>query len=153
MLDRIVIREIPFGSAQYEAMRRFREKLLRLPIGLTLSEADLKGEDGQIHIAAVLEDGSIAGTALLKPLSSRIVKLRQMAVSPSLQGKGLGRKLVRFAETRARELRFEVLELNARVHAKPFYEKLGYRAEGGQFVEVTLPTVRMTKRIALDSSD
>jgi GNAT superfamily N-acetyltransferase len=143
----MVIKEIPFGSDQYEAMRRFREKILRVPIGLTLSEADLKGEDGQMHIAAVLEDGSIAGTALLKPLSSRTVKLRQMAISPSLQGKGLGRRMVLFVEARARKLGYETIELNARVYAQPFYEKLGYRAEGSRFIEVTLPTVRMVKRI------
>lgn len=144
----MVIKEISFASVQYEAMKRFREEALRLPLGLTLSGEDIEGENIQIHIAAVHDDGTIIGTVLLKPLSQSHVKLRQMAVSPLSQRNGIGRELVRFAEETALAMGFNNIELHARIYAQGFYEKLGYRAAGEPFIEVTLPTIKMIKRIA-----
>lgn len=141
----MIIKEIPFDSVQYEAMRRFREETLRMPLGLRLSEEDVQDEDQQIHIAALDEDGSIVGTVLLKPLSQSRVKLRQMAVSPSLRRSGIGTELVQFAEKALSARGFHATELHARTYAQGFYEKLGYRTEGAVFIEVTLPTIRMLK--------
>jgi len=144
----MIIKEISYASVEYATMKRFREDALRIPLGLTLSDEDLKDENTQIHIAAILDDGTIIGTALLKPLSQRLVKLRQMAVLPSSQRKGIGRKLVRFAEQNARTRGFNYIELHARIYAQGFYEKLGYQIAGEAFIEVTLPTIKMTKRLA-----
>lgn len=141
----MIFKEIPFGSVQYEAMRRFREETLRLPLGLRLSAEDIHDEDHQIHIAAFEDDGSIVGTVLLKPLSQARVKLRQMAVSPHLQRKGIGTDLVQFAEKTATFRGFHAIEMHARTYAQGFYEKLGYRTEGEVFIEVTLPTIKMVK--------
>ena len=146
----MIIKEVTFASVQYESMKRFREDALRIPLGLTLDGDDLKDENTQIHIAAINDDGAIIGTVLLKPLSQGHVKLRQMAVSPLLQRNGIGRKLVQFAEQSARAMGFDNIELHARIHAQAFYEKLGYAAVGERFLEVTLPTIKMIKR--LDSS-
>lgn len=143
----MIIQEIPYASALYEASTHFREEVLRRPLGLTLSAQDVDGEDSQIHIAAVEGGTIIVGTVLLKPLPSGHVKLRQMAVSGALQGQGVGRKLVRFAETAARARGARIIEMHARVSAREFYEKLGYRAVGEKFIEVTVPTVRMIKTL------
>ena len=146
----MIIKEVIFASAQYEAMKRFREDTLRIPLGLALNDDDLRDEYTQIHIAAIHDDGEIIGTVLLKPLSQGRVKLRQMAVSPLSQRNGIGQKLVQFAEETASTLGFDDIELHARIHAQAFYEKLGYAAVGERFLEVTLPTIKMIKR--LDSS-
>ncbi len=143
----MIIKEVTFASEQYEAMKRFREDALRIPLGLTLSDDDLKDEDTQIHIAAVHDDGAIMGTVLLKPLSRDHVKLRQMAVLPVLQRNGIGRRLVQFAEQTAHARGFDNVELHARIHARGFYERLGYEAVGETFFEVTLPTIKMIKRL------
>ena len=143
----MIIQEVPFDSSLYEAMRRFREETLRRPLGLVLGVKDVEGEDRQIHIAAVGDDAGIAGAVLLKPLSDSHVKLRQMAVSPSLRGSGLGKNLVRFAEELARAKGFRIMEMHARVCARGFYEKLGYGAVGEEFIEVTVPTVKMSKAL------
>ena len=143
----MIIKEVTFLSAQYEAMKRFREETLRIPLGLTLSDNDLRDENTQIHIAAMHDDGAIVGTVLLKPLSQGHVKLRQMAVSPLCQRNGIGRELVQFAEEAAKTLGFDNVELHARIHAQAFYEKLGYEAVGETFFEVTLPTIKMIKRL------
>jgi predicted GNAT family N-acyltransferase len=142
----INIQEIPYASAAYEASKRFRDELLRLPLGLKLSARDVDGEEAQIHIAAV-RDGTIVGIVLLKPLSARVVKLRQMAVGQELQGTGMGRKLVRYAEALALARGFVAMETHARVSARGFYEKLGYEAMGEEFTEATVANIKMTKAL------
>lgn len=145
----MIIKKIPFASESYDEMKRFREDILRLPLDLKLSVDDINGEDTQIHIAAIEDGGSIIGTVLLKPLSQDRVKLRQMAVSPSLQRRGIGRKLVDHAEESARALGFTTVELHARTYVQGFYEKLGYQIDGEPFIEVSLQTIKMIKRLAL----
>jgi len=149
----MIIKKIPFASKTYEEMKRLREDILRLPLGLKLSDDDIKGEDTQIHIAAIGDGGSIVGTILLKPLSKHRAKLRQMAVLPTLQHRGIGRKLVSTAEESARTMGFTIIELHARIYAKGFYEKLGYQMEGDTFIEVNLPTAKMIKHITPLSPD
>jgi ribosomal protein S18 acetylase RimI-like enzyme len=70
-----------------------------------------------------------------------------MAVLNNLQGKGIGRALMQFAENIARDRGFKKITMHARKTATGFYEKLGYVISGGEFEEVTLPHVVMEKRL------
>jgi GNAT superfamily N-acetyltransferase len=139
---------VAFGTPLYEHTKMFREAMLRQPLGLRWSAQDLIGEESQIHIAALALSGAVVGTVLLKPLSEDAVKLRQMAVSREMQGIGLGKKLVLFAESAAKDRGFQRIELHARISAQAFYQKLGYRIEGAAFTEVTVPTILMKKALA-----
>jgi len=65
----------------------------------------------------------------------------------NLQGKGIGRALMQFAENIARDRGFRRITMHARKSATGFYEKLGYTVSGGEFEEVTLPHVVMEKRL------
>src|SRR4051812_32444314 len=132
-----MIQEVAFGSPLYDAMVRFREDHLRCPLGLLNSKDDLAGEGEQIHIADV-ENDAILGTVVLKPVSPSRVKLRQMAVAPQTRGQGLGRSLMLYAENLAHARGYDEIEMHARISAQGFYEKLGYRAIGEEFVEVTV---------------
>jgi predicted N-acetyltransferase YhbS len=75
--------------------------------------------------------------------------LGKLAVEPALQGRGLGRRLVALAETRARELGLPTLELQTRVelvenHAAfraMGFEKVGETAHAG-FARATSFTFR-----------
>ncbi len=135
---------VPYGSDLYRRTLIFREAQLRRPLGLTQTGADLSGEEAQIHIALV-EDGVVRGTVVLKPESDATMKLRQMAVDPHFQGKGIGRSLVAFAESVAREHGCRRIELHARTSARRFYECLGYQASGPEFLEVTVPHIAMSR--------
>jgi ribosomal protein S18 acetylase RimI-like enzyme len=73
------------------------------------------------------------------------VRLRQMAVLNNLQGKGIGRALMQFAENIARDRGFQKITMHARQTAVGFYEKLGYRVCGQEFEEVTIPHYVMEK--------
>jgi ribosomal protein S18 acetylase RimI-like enzyme len=70
-----------------------------------------------------------------------------MAVTSGLQGKGIGRVLLVFAENIARDKGFKKITMNARKNALGFYEKLGYKVVGDEFLEVTLPHFTMEKEL------
>jgi N-acetylglutamate synthase-like GNAT family acetyltransferase len=146
-LSDVDIALVPTAGPLYSATTKLREKILRLPLGLVLSEKDVAGEEQQIHIAALSPEKEVVGTVLLKPLSPTLVKLRQMAVADAYQGSGLGKKLVQFAEQVAVENGFREIEMHARISALGFYEKLGYKVAGDTFIEVTIPTILMKKTL------
>jgi predicted GNAT family N-acyltransferase len=123
-----------------------RSRVLREPLGLRYTPEDLARESDGVHIGAFNGD-QIQGYLMLLPVTKTVVKMRQVAVSPNLQGTGIGKKLVTFAEDIAKSLGFEEIELHARETAIPFYLALGYSERGVQFIEVTLPHRKMTKHL------
>ncbi|MDX1912177.1 MAG: GNAT family N-acetyltransferase, partial [Saprospiraceae bacterium] len=89
----------------------------------------------------------IIGVLLLTPLINNEIKMRQVAVAPELQGKGVGAALVNASEEEARRRGFEKMVLNARETAVPFYLRLGYKKIGERFEEVTIPHYKMEKTL------
>ena len=129
----------------YAQEKELRDRILRRPLGLTLSGKDLQGEDEQIHIVAMDEQGSVVGCVLVAFAEER-AKIRQIAVDEGHQGRGVGTQLIKTAEQAALDRNVRTLMLHARVTAREFFEKLGYKAASGVFTEVTIPHVAMEKR-------
>jgi N-acetylglutamate synthase-like GNAT family acetyltransferase len=142
----MALRLIDYGSPQYEQMLRLRNELLRKPLGLSFSKEELEKEKDDVLMGA-FEDDRILGCCLLTPTDSHTLRLRQMAVPDNLQGKGIGRALMIFAENIARDMGYDTLMMHARVTAVGFYEKLGYVKIDGEFTEVTLKHVVMEKKL------
>ncbi len=125
----------------------FRRRLLPEPLGLDFTAAEFKEEERQIHLG-LYRDNALAGTVLLvRPDTRGAGKLRQMAVEPALQGRGLGAQLVGRGEEVLCGLGAATIALSARVTAGGFYRRLGYAVVGEAFVEVTIPHVRMEKQV------
>ena len=127
-------------------MVSLRNEILRKPLGLTFDEAELEKEKEDILMGA-FEDDRLLGCCLLTRVDAITVRLRQMAVPNNMQGKGVGRALMIFAENIARDLGYKKLIMHARVTALGFYEKLGYTTNGKEFVEVTIPHYIMEKSL------
>jgi len=140
-------REIRFASPQYDEARVLREMVLRRPLGLTLSEADLADEGAQLHFGLYLDHEELVSCVIAVPLSANEAKIRQTAVAPQFQRRGIGRLLIRELETTLASKGFSRLSMHARVDASGFYRKLGYRTVGDPFLEVTIPHVRMIKTL------
>ncbi len=66
--------------------------------------------------------------------NEKIAQFRGMAVSERLQGLGIGKKLIVFAEDILKDEKIAKIWLNAREKAVPFYEKCGYKIEGEIFI-------------------
>ena len=137
---------IAYQSPEYREMLALRYKILREPLGLNFSDADLQREKDDIFIAC-RENGSIIGCCILTRLSGEVVQLRQMAVNTPWQGKDVGTKIVAFTEQYAAEEGYPVIKLHARKTASGFYAKCGYTVFGEEFIEIGIPHVIMEKKI------
>lgn len=135
---------IDHGSLQHRMMVDLRFLVLRKPLGLTFTKEDLESEKNDILIG-FFDDEKLEGCCILTKEDEKTVRLRQMAVLSGLQGKGIGRVIMSFAENNARDRGYKRLNMHARKSAQGFYEKLGYRVEGPEFEEVTIPHVEMVK--------
>ena len=87
------IRIAPHGCSEYDAAVGLRRAVLRAPLGLDFTPEQLNAEAVDTHFVAVDDDGLI-GAVVMTPYSATTVKLRQMAVSPVAQGRGIGAALV-----------------------------------------------------------
>lgn len=116
--------------------------------------------EGECFVAEL--DGRIVGTVLLRPPSpsarcvyynrADVASLHQLAVEPGLQRRGIGRRLVDVAETRARELGVAELALDTAEEARHLvqqYERWGYRIVDhvDWRPEVNYPSVVMAKSL------
>ncbi|MEO7310166.1 MAG: GNAT family N-acetyltransferase [Chitinophagaceae bacterium] len=142
----MALKQIDHGTREYKLMVKLRDEMLRRPLGLTFTAEELEKEKEDILIAAFDED-EILGCCLLTQTALDTVKLRQMAVKNSLQGKGIGQAIMNFAETLARDKGYKKLTMNARDTAIGFYERCGYNVNGDGFIEVSVPHHVMEKRL------
>ena len=137
---------IEHGSVAYEESIALRYQILRKPLGLSYDPVELAGEKESFHLA-LREGNELVACLVLKPLDERCIKMRQLAVRESSQGKGCGRELVNYAHSFARKRGYTEIVLHARETARGFYWKLGYVAEGDFFTEVGLPHLAMRKKL------
>lgn len=142
----MALKIIEHGSPEYGQMVKLRDDILRKPLGLTFAPDELEHEKENILIGA-FDDDDILGCCMLVEENPATVRLRQMAVLNDLQGKGIGRALMTFAENIARDRGYKILSMHARKNATGFYEKMGYKVASDEFTEVTIPHYVMEKEL------
>jgi N-acetylglutamate synthase-like GNAT family acetyltransferase len=140
----MALKIIDYNSTAYKDMVALRMEILRKPLGLTFSAADLEKEKDDIFLGA-FDDEKIMACCILTKMNMNECKLRQMAVHPSMQYNGLGASLLNFAENVARDTGCKTMVMHARKTAIGFYEKQGYAVFGNEFEEVTVPHFEMRK--------
>ena len=141
----MALKIIDHGSKEYRQMVQLRTDILRKPLGLTFSPDELELEKNYILIGAFEEDKMLGCCMLIKQDGE--MRLRQMAVMNNLQGKGIGRALLQFAENIARDRGYKKITMHARKTVVAFFEKLGYKVSGDEFVEITIPHFEMEKEL------
>lgn len=139
-------REIEFGSEKFRQECELRNQILRVPLGLSLDDQDLTDERDQMHFG-LFDGDSLVACVIAAPLSATEVKLRQMAVTATVQGTGCGSAIIRRLEEHLLKRGFIHISLNARMSAVGFYGKLGYSTIGVEFIEVGIPHVKMQKNL------
>ena len=142
----MALKIIDHGTPEYQLMVKLRDDILRKPLGLGFTPEELESEKDNMLIAA-FEEERILGCCMLVEEQPGTVRLRQMAVLNDLQGKGIGRALMNFAENIARDRGYKIVRMHARINAIGFYEKVGYKVNGDKFVEVTIPHYVMEKQL------
>lgn len=89
------------------------------------SEKD-NSENSSIHIMACDKDNNVLGVCRLQFNTPIEAQLRFMGVKENTQGLGIGKKLIVFAEQKAKQEGAKKIILQAREIAVDFYKKAGY---------------------------
>ena len=142
----MALKIIDHGSDEYRQMIKLRDDILRKPLGLGFSPQELEKEKDNMLIGA-FEDDDMLGCCMLVEENPETVRLRQMAVLNDLQGKGIGRALMNFAENLGRDRGYKTMSMHARKNAVGFYEKMGYKVTSDEFTEITIPHFVMEKKL------
>jgi predicted GNAT family N-acyltransferase len=99
---------------------------------------------------AVLLDGRIVGTARLVDKGHGMGKIGRVAVDKEARGFGAGKALMLAVMEFGFE-RFETLALDAQMYVIPFYERLGFVAEGPVFLDAAIEHRLMKKSVRKDT--
>ena len=134
------------NTPEYRQALALRDKVLRQPLGLKFTEAELKKDEHDTHMGLFEGDEVLACLTLTRCENNRM-KVRQVATAEHAQGKGLGRQLSEAAEKYCLDNGYHTVFCHARKVAAPFYEKLGYHIVGAEFTEVGIPHFLMEKKL------
>ncbi len=140
------IKTFTYQSPEYVQALKLRDKILRKPLGLQFTKAELQKDEHDIHFG-LFEDEKIVACLTLTRTENGRMKMRQVAVDDNTQGKGLGSQLSLAAEKYAAKNGFAIMFCHARKAASVFYLKLGYKIVGDEFTEVNIPHYLMEKKL------
>jgi predicted GNAT family N-acyltransferase len=107
------------------------------------AELEQDDQDPVCRHALLLLDGRPVATGRLEADGH----IGRIAVVRPMRGKGLGSRVVAFLEDLARARGLRRVYLGAQVPAIPFYEKLGYRCYGAEFLDAGIVHRHMEKWI------
>jgi len=112
-----------------------------VPLELELDEYD----DAATHF---LLRGGASPLATARLLDKHgLAKIGRVAVLREVRGRGLGLVLMRAVLDEARRQGFTEAVLDSQTYAIPFYERLGFVAEGEEFDDAGIPHYLMRRRL------
>ncbi|MBC8103773.1 MAG: GNAT family N-acetyltransferase [Cytophagales bacterium] len=116
----------------------------RVPPELEPDEYD----DSALHLLAYDPDTEVAvGTARLVDKGNGLAKIGRVAVRRAWRGSGVGAALMRFALAESSARGFTMAALDAQTYVIPFYERLGFAAEGPVFDDAGIPHRHMRRAL------
>jgi predicted GNAT family N-acyltransferase len=134
---------IEHNSQEYHEALILRYIILRKPLDLNYNLQDIDDEKNQVHIVGKYEQRIICSASII--CFKGYCKIRQVAVLPEMQKKGIGKQLIQFCEKYIHSNGHCRVELHSRLSVYDFYQKNGYKKYGEVFHEVNLPHIKMIK--------
>lgn len=99
------------------------------------------------HVLLLDESQQAIGTARFRPYRDDILKIERVAVLGHLRGSGAGRLIIEAIIEEAKKAGYHSIKLGAQLQARGFYERLGFKAQGEEFVEAGIRHLNMVKNI------
>lgn len=119
----------PHTDAEWAAYFYLRYQILRAPWGQPEGSEQTADEAQHQHFAFFNDDNQIIGVGRLDQIDAHNAQIRFMAVDAPQQSKGIGKSLIHYMETEAKQKGIQQIILHAREVALPFYQKLGYHLD------------------------
>lgn len=142
----IQVDTVAYGSPAFRAVREIRAAVFVTEQGVDPAREFDVLDPAATHFVAFRE-GEPAGTARLY-VDGAGARIGRVAVLPAHRKQGVGEALMLRAIALAREQGVGAIGLHSQVQALPFYEKLGFLAEGDEFMEENIPHVTMRRDLA-----
>ena len=136
------------GESDREAAMRIRMEVFvdeqQVPPHLEPDEYDADA----LHLLATEGETSVAvATARIVNKGNGLAKIGRVAVRKAWRGRHIGDALMQFALQTATANGFTVAALDAQTYVIPFYERLGFTAEGPVFDDAGIPHRHMRKML------
>ena len=131
MKEKIVMKEVQYGTDEYEKTIDIRNDAFRKPQGLNIRDEDLSGDKELLMFAGYI-DGEMMSTVFLAHKDEKTAQVKSVIVIDKYKGLGLGKYLMDFIEDLAKEEGYEKMILMGRVKVEEFYKKLGYTTTSNQ---------------------
>ena len=129
------------NNDDYKIARHIRTVVFVDEQKVTVEEEFDELDDVSTHILAYL-DGEAVATARITFFEDR-TKLGRVAVLEEFRGLGVGWAIMVFIIEIAREKGKHPIYGHSQTYAVPFYERLGMKRDGEEFMEARLPHYRM----------
>ena len=129
------------------ALHRLRHEVFVVGQGVP---PELEADDrdaGADHVVAVRDGDVVATGRLLLDDGAATATVGRMAVAEGERGTGVGAAVLGALEQRAAERGATAVELHAQVHARGFYDRAGYTATTGVYLEAGIEHVSMRKAL------
>ena len=125
-------------------------KAVRIPVFVHEQEVPEENEMDErdphcIHALIMTDHNKPIGTGRLDVVKNG--KVGRVAVLKEHRGQGLGNEIMSLLEKAAKDAGLSSLWMHAQTSALEFYEKLGYRKEGEEFMEENIPHFVMRKEL------
>lgn len=105
------------------------------------------GRDGDtLHVTVSDPQGAVVGTGRLM-LGDGYAKVQRVAVDASRRGEGIGRRVMEGLDRLAIHEGIREMRLSSQADAVPFYERLGYVAQGEPYLEAGIVHLAMSRAL------
>jgi len=118
--------KIASTNQQLNSILKLRYEVLRKPWSQTIDSATDQLEHKSINAFIQNNKGVYIACGRLQENENKIGQIRFMAVDQNYQGKGLGKLIITSLEEKAKELKLNKIQLQARENAVSFYKNNGY---------------------------
>ena len=118
--------KIASTNQQLNSILKLRYEVLRKPWSQTIDSASDQLEHKSINAFIQNNKGVFIACGRLQENENKIGQIRFMAVDQNYQGKGLGKLIITSLEEKAKELKLNKIQLQARENAVSFYKNNGY---------------------------
>ncbi|MDP2340605.1 MAG: GNAT family N-acetyltransferase [Deltaproteobacteria bacterium] len=134
------------NAAELARCLAIRQRVFVLEQGVP-QDLELDDKDPECTHFLASEGDVDTGTARLLRLEGGKAKVQRVAVSANQRKSGVGRALMRALEAEAKAQGCVVVVLSSQVSAIPFYERLGYEAQGPVYDDAGIPHRDMSKQL------